>query len=145
MTGGSVQQGPSLRKKRPDRTFFILWAAGPVFELPIVALVISSSPDVASDAVFGSAGSQAVALLSLALVLVGVALAWKRPSLWPSRIVAALLWLTSGLLATLMLGYLTHGTWIGLAVLLGHSALATGVIGWALVRRVVAAQPSTLG
>lgn len=139
-----MQQGPSLRKKRPDRTFFILWAAVPVFELPVVALVISS-PDVASDAAFGSAGSQAVALLSLALALVGVALAWKRPSLWPSRIVAALLWLTSGLLATLTLGYLTHGTWMGLAVLLGHSALATGVIGWALVRRVAAAQPSTLG
>ncbi|GIM86604.1 hypothetical protein Sar04_33400 [Salinispora arenicola] len=125
--------------------FLILWAAGPAFELPVVALVISPSPDVASDAAFGSAGSQVVALLSLALALVGVALDWKWPSVWPRRIVAALLWLTSGLLATLMLGYLTHGTQTGVAVLLGHSALATGVIGWALVRRVAAGQPSTLG
>lgn len=123
--------------------FLLLWAIVPVCELPVVALVISSSPDVASDAVFGSTGSQVVTLLSLVLALVGVALAWKQSSVRPRRIVAALLWLTSGLLATLTLGYLVNGTWAGLAVLLAHSAVAAGVIGWALVRRVVTAQPST--
>jgi hypothetical protein len=124
----------------------LLWAAGPVFELPVVALAVSSFPDVASEAAFGSAGSQAVAILALVLVLAGVALAWVGPiATGLRRVLAVLLWVASGFLAVLMLGFLGSGTWVVFAILLAHSAVAAAVTGWLLVRRPASAQPSRLG
>ncbi|MEU4814885.1 hypothetical protein AB0G03_04450 [Micromonospora aurantiaca] len=128
---------PSLaRRQQTGRTLLLLWAAGPIFELPVVALVISSFPKVAAAAVFGSAGSQAVAFIALLLVLVGVVLAWVGFSgAGVRRSLAVLLWIAAGLLAVLMLGFLTDGSWAGAAVLVAHSAVATAAIGWLLLRR----------
>jgi hypothetical protein len=128
-----------------SRTGFLLWSLGPVFELPVVALAVSSFPDVASEAAFGVAGSLAVVIFAVALVLTSVALAWIRAAAGFRRVVAVLLWITAGLLAVLMLGFGTSGTWVVFAVLLAHSALATAVIGWLLVRGSNPAQPSRLG
>ncbi|WP_433126516.1 hypothetical protein ACQPWW_27480 [Micromonospora sp. CA-240977] len=134
---------PSLaRSQHTGRTLLLLWAAGPVIELPIVALAISSFPDVASEAAFGSIGSQAVALVAAVLVLTAVALAWVGAATGLRRAVAVLLWVASGLLAVLMLGYGMSGMWVVFAVLLAHSAVATAVIGWLLVRKATPAPPS---
>ncbi|MFG2067750.1 hypothetical protein ACGFKZ_12935 [Micromonospora tulbaghiae] len=46
-----------------------------------------------------------------------------------------LLWIAAGLLAVLMLGFLARGTWAVAGILLAHSAVATAMIGWLLLRR----------
>ncbi|MFF5056712.1 hypothetical protein ACFY1S_26375 [Micromonospora sp. NPDC000663] len=115
-----------------------------MFELPVVALAVSSFPDVASEAAFGVAGSLAVVIFAVVLVLTAVALAWVRAAVGLRRVVAVLLWITSGLLAVLMLGFGTGGTWVVLAVLLAHCAVATAVIGWLLARGPSPVQPSKL-
>ncbi|WP_244200261.1 hypothetical protein [Micromonospora arborensis] len=124
---------------------FLLWAAGPVFELPVVALAISSFPDVAAEAAFGSAGSQAVALVAMVLVLAAVTFAWVVAAAGLRRVLALLLGITSGLLVVLMVGFGMSGTWVVFAVLLAHSAVATAVIGWLLVSRPSPAQSARLG
>lgn len=138
---------PSLtRRHHRGRSLLLLWAAGPVFELPIVALAISSFPDVAAEAAFGSAGSQATVFLALILVLVGVAVAWVGPvATGVRRVLAVLLWVATGFLAVLMLGFLGSGTGVVFAILLAHSAVAAAVIGGLLVRRSASAQPSPVG
>lgn len=127
----------SLARREPTgRTGLLLWAAGLVFELPVVAAAVSSFPDVAAEAVFGSAGSQVVAFAALALVVAGVAVAWLGSGgSGLRRGLAVLLWITSGLLAVLMAGFLTGGAWVVFAVLLAHSTAAVAVIGWLLARR----------
>jgi len=115
-----------------------LWAAGPIFELSVVALVIPSFPDVASHAVFGASGSQFVAWSALLVVLAGVAVTWASAPAGLRRLLAALLWVASGLLAALMLGFLVRGTWAVFGILLAHSAAAAAVIGWLLLRPVSA-------
>jgi hypothetical protein len=116
-----------------------------VFELPVIALAVSSFPDVASEAAFGVAGSQAVVIFAVVLVLTAVALTWVGAATGLRRVVAVLLGIISGLLAVLMLGFGMSGTWVVFAVLLAHSAVATAVIGWLLVRRSNRVQPSRLG
>ncbi|MFI6784434.1 hypothetical protein [Micromonospora sp. NPDC050276] len=105
-----------------------------MFELPVVALAVSSFPDVASEAAFGVAGSQAVVIFALVFVLTAVALRRVGATAALCRIVAVLLGIASGLLAVLALGFGMSGTWVVFAVLLAHSAVATAVIGWLLMR-----------
>ncbi|MEV5207633.1 hypothetical protein AB0K35_09165 [Micromonospora sp. NPDC053740] len=116
-----------------------------MFELPVIALAVSSFPDVAAEAAFGVAGSQAVVIFAVVLVLTAVALAWVGAATGLRRVVAVLLGITSGLLAVLMLGFATSGTWVVFAVLLAHCAVATAVIGWLLLRGPNPVQPSWLG
>ncbi|MEV6371102.1 hypothetical protein AB0L86_29860 [Micromonospora musae] len=145
MTGEVVERYLPGRREQTGRTALLLWTVGPVFELPVAALAISSFPDVAAEAVFGTAGSQALVILALVLVLAGAALAWAGSfTTGPRLSLAVLLWVASGLLAVLMLGYLASGTWAVFAILLAHSAVAAAVIGWMLARRPAPAQPSRL-
>ncbi|MGC4746895.1 hypothetical protein ACLQ28_14700 [Micromonospora sp. DT201] len=116
-----------------------------MFELPVVAIAVASFPDVASEAAFGAAGAQAVVIFALVLVLTAVALAWVETATGLRRVVAVLLGIASGLLAVLMFGFGSSGTWVVFAVLLAHSAVATAVIGWLLVRMSNPVQPSRVG
>ncbi|PYC73945.1 hypothetical protein C7C45_06065 [Micromonospora arborensis] len=99
----------------------------------------------AAEAAFGSAGSQAVALVAMVLVLAAVTFAWVVAAAGLRRVLALLLGITSGLLVVLMVGFGMSGTWVVFAVLLAHSAVATAVIGWLLVSRPSPAQSARLG
>lgn len=135
MTGGSVQQGPTLHERHPDRTFLILWAAGPVFR---------ASHRRSRDFFFTECGLRCSFRLgwfagggpAFVCACAGRCSACLEAAFGlasPDRgcPTLAYLWATGDADARLP----SARTWTGLAVLLGHSALATGVIGWALVWR----------
>jgi hypothetical protein len=118
------------QKRAGRRTALIVWALGPVFELPGVAALTSVSTEVAADAAFGSPGTQITLFAALLATLVGVVVAW-HPDIVPARarqVVVVLLAALAGLTGLLALGFFAGGARAVVGILLAHSALAIAMI-----------------
>jgi hypothetical protein len=112
------------------RTAVVLWAVGPVFELPGVAALASVSPEVAADAIFGSPATEVILLAALLATLVGVVVAWGPDSVpvQARRVVVVLLAALVGMTAVLASGFFVGGDRAAVGILLAHSALAIAMI-----------------
>ncbi|WP_433344205.1 hypothetical protein [Micromonospora sp. CA-111912] len=117
-------------------TLLVLWVVGPIFELPVTVMAVSSFPEVAADAAFGSPGTQVVlaAAFVMALLAAGVSWAEKQVSKTVQCGAGVVSWAAAGLVAAVMLGFLVGGEWVVFGVLLAHSAASLGVLGWLAVR-----------
>ncbi|WP_433344210.1 hypothetical protein [Micromonospora sp. CA-111912] len=116
-----------------------LWALGPVFELPVTAMAVTTFPEVAADATFGSSGTQAVLAVAFVTALLAAVVSWpaRQTSRALRRAVAVTCWVAAGLLAALMLGFFVGAGWVVFGVLLAHCAAALGALGLLAVRSAV--------
>jgi hypothetical protein len=132
------QLSPERRvaESKPHRTALLLWVLGPVFELPLVAMLTITSPDVRDAAPLGSPGTAIVASTALAMVLIGAVVASTTRHVRTAlrRMLTIGLAVTAGVLGFLTLGFLIDSAWVVLGVLLAHSTLATGFFCAAFVR-----------
>ena len=128
MAGSSVNAGGS------HRTGLLLWLFPPLFELPVVLVMCSGFDEVAREAVLGTPGTQLALAAVLVVVAVGAVVAW-RGAVGSARVVtAALLFVAAGVTGALLIGFLTGGAYVIIAVLLAHSAVSLAMIGRAVLR-----------
>ncbi|KXK62145.1 hypothetical protein AWW66_09915 [Micromonospora rosaria] len=114
----------------------LLLAAGPVFELPVMTLLVRSFAEVADDAAFGLTGSQAVLVASVVTVLLAATALWNeaRVSSGFRRAVGIASLIAAGLLATLAVGFLVTAEWAGLFWLLAHCIFSLSGLGGLAIR-----------
>lgn len=131
--------GQSARTVRTSRTGLLLWFVPPFLELVAVLMLIAGFEEVAREAVLGSPGSEAVLTAVLAVLVVGVGAAWRGvTSVVLRALVGGALFVSAGLLAVLLVGFLTGGAYIIVAVLLAHAVLSVSMIGGAVMRSTTA-------
>ncbi|HEX5596430.1 MAG TPA: hypothetical protein VFX61_10490 [Micromonosporaceae bacterium] len=126
---------------RPSRATLVAWAAGPIFELPVVALTASSSA-----APFGSSGTQVALYGALLVTLVGVVVAWG-PSALPATArhsITLLLAVAAGITGTLGLVAVANAQ-AGHSILLAHSTVSICAIGLLAHRWTRRVQPMGKG
>jgi hypothetical protein len=124
----------SANTARASRTALLLWFVPPFFELPAVMLLSTVFDEVAREAIYGSPGTAVVLAAVLIVVVVGTVLAWVGVRGATSTVAAAALFVSAGLTGALLLGFLTRGAYLILAVLLAHSAVSIALIGRAVLR-----------
>lgn len=121
---------------RGHRTALVLWLVPPLCELPVVAMLAVGFDEVARIAAFGRAGTLVVVLAALLLTVVGGVVAW-RPD-WPGRSVrvsvAALLFVAAGLLAVLMLGFFSNGSYVVVGLLVAHAVVCVAMLARSVLR-----------
>lgn len=125
----------SAGHRRSSRTAIILWLVPPLFELPVVLMLAAGFPEVAEKALFGSPGTEFVLGAALVTLVAGAAVAWLSvapPAL--RAVVGGASFVVVGLVIALLVGFLTSGAGVIVAVLLAHSALSIAMIGGAVVR-----------
>lgn len=121
--------------RRASPTLLALWVVGPIFELPVTTMAVSSFPDVAADAAFNSPGTQLALGAALVAALLAAGASWVvQLSGAVRRTIGVVAWVAAGLVAAVMLGFLAGSEWVVFGVLLAHSAVALGVLGWLAVR-----------
>ncbi|MFV2104706.1 hypothetical protein [Micromonospora sp. LOL_024] len=121
---------------RSNRTHLLLWAIGPILELPAVAAATSAFPEVAEAAVFGSPWTEVILAVALCTTLAGVATAWRPagPSSTSRWGVAAALWILAGVVAVMMIWFFISGRWLVYGILLAHSAVSMFMIAQQVTR-----------
>jgi hypothetical protein len=126
--------GRSTNTVRTSRTALLLWFFPPLFELPVVLMLSAGFDEVAREAIYGSPGTEVVMAAVLMVVIAGTVLAWRGVRGVARTIAAGALFVSAGLTAALLLGFLTGGAYFILAVLLTHSTVSIALIGRAVLR-----------
>ena len=109
------------------------WLLPPLAEIPVVAALCSGLPQVGSEAVFGTPGSQAALLIAFLAAVAGFAAVARGLSGVTQAAVGGGLAVTAGVVAALGAGFLS-GTYPLLGVLMAHSALSIAMLARAALR-----------
>ncbi|HEX5542579.1 MAG TPA: hypothetical protein VFX60_13640 [Micromonospora sp.] len=123
-----------------------MWAAGPIFELPVVALTTPSATGVGSEAPFGSPGTQVALYGALLVMLAGVVVAWGPRALPASarHSITLLVAVAAGITGTLGLVAMANAQ-AGHFILLAHSTVSIFAVGLLAHRWTRPVQPMGKG
>ncbi|MFF3869843.1 hypothetical protein [Micromonospora sp. NPDC001898] len=75
-TGETVGSTSTAGRRRETSTLIVLWALGPAFGLPVTAMAVTSFPEVAADAAFGSPDTQAALAVAFVTALLAAVVSW---------------------------------------------------------------------
>lgn len=130
---------------RPNRTNLLLGVV-PVLELPGVALILATFPEVAAASVVGSAWTLAILVAAFGVSMWGVALAWSpaAPTAGTRWAFGASAGVLCAALAVPAASFMIGGRWLVPGILLAHSGLNLILIA-RQVTRGVAAMPAPAG
>jgi hypothetical protein len=118
----------------------LLWLYPPLFELPGVLVLSARLDEVAREAIYGSPGTEVVLAATVIVVVAGTLQAWRGVRGVIRTVAAAVLFVSAGLTAVLLVGFLTSGSFPILAVLLAHSTVSIALIGRAVLQSTTTTQ-----
>jgi hypothetical protein len=135
VTFGGVAVAASSARTRSSRGLLLfLWFVAPLVELGGVLLFCAAAPDLAQDTAFGSPATEILAVIVLAVTVVGTILVWRGVSGALRWITATALFIAAALTVALGVSFATAGILALFTLLMAHSALFIALIGRAALR-----------